>query len=265
MKFALALSPKKTQFGPLFFSGDLMTGIKKAAEYGYDGVEISVRNPEELDKKAIKELTETLGLEVVTIATGQSYIEDGLSLGADDSDVIEKAIERLCSIVDFAAYVGAKGVTLGGIRGKDTVDENIIAKSVKRIADYAKKYGVKIFIEPINHFEVSSIHTTKDGVRFVDNVDMENVSLLLDTYHINIEDSSIGESVIDAGNRIGLVHFADNNRLVPGSGCFNFSEMIHTLTAIGYKGYISVEAVPRPDSDTAAKKAISYLKTVINS
>ena len=268
MKFAIALSPLKSKFGPLFFSGNLNEGIEKAAEYGYDGIEISVKDPALLDKEQIRSQVQQHGLEVVTLATGQSFIEEGLGLCSAEQTELSKTVKRLCDIVDLAQYLGSRGVTVGGIRGKsggvlnDTQMVQNGARSVKAVCQYAKQKNVEIYMEPVNHFEVSYIHTAKHAVEFIEMVDEENVGILLDSYHINIEEASIGDSVITSGSRTKLVHFADNNRLVPGKGFFNFSEMIHCLNAVGYTGYISIEALPLPDSDTAAKQAKKYFETI---
>jgi sugar phosphate isomerase/epimerase len=269
MKFALALSPKKTKFSPLFFSGDLRTGIQKAAEFGYDGVEISVKDPDELAGGEIKAMLDAHGLEVVTLATGQMYVEDGLGLCSGDMDELRKTVERLCRVADFAGYLGSGGITIGGVRGRrgDALNDPTMVQNtvemVKEVCRHAQKKGVEVYIEPVNHFEVSCTHNAEQGLDFINRVGEDNIGLLLDAYHMNMEDRSIGASLTLARGKIKLVHASDNNRLVPGGGCFNFSDMLHTLKAGGYGGYISVEALPLPDSETAAKKAIQYLNAII--
>ena len=82
-------------------------------------------------------------------------------------------------------------------------------------------------------------------------------------FHMNIEDASIIGSLKEAKDKIGYVHLADSNRWAPGQGHLNFSQIIDTLKSIGYDGYLTVEILPKPNPNTAAKMAIDYLPHII--
>ncbi|GAH90583.1 unnamed protein product, partial [marine sediment metagenome] len=79
------------------------------------------------------------------------------------------------------------------------------------------------------------------------------MGMLIDTFHMNIEEVSIYESIIKAKDYITHVHLADNNRWAPGSGHLNFAQVIEVLEKINYKGYLSAEILPLPDADRAAR------------
>ena len=267
IKRGLALSPKPTKFSPLFFSGNLEYGIKTAADLGFDGVEISVCNPDELDPKAIFSLVNEFGLEVVTIATGQSYVDDGLPLVTDDGTLLCAAIDRLKKVIDFAHEVGSLNVTLGGVRGKNIYashDEMVsgLVDPLQALAEYAGRYGVGILLEPVNRYEVSTIFRLEQAYSLLKNIDCENLKLLYDVYHANIEEASIIAPIIAFSEHIGSVHFADSNRLTMFSGHIDFFEIIKALDSVSYDGYVTVEALPLPDDMTAATRAKQAFDTL---
>ncbi len=267
IKKALSLSPNKTKFSPLFFSGDIINGIKMTKKLGFEGVEISINDPATINSDEIIECLKKNKLKVSTIATGQSYIEDGLYLCSTDDDIRKKTIKRLKKQIEFAAKVNAK-LIIGGIRGKSDqpIDEllmNKLKESVYQCCVYAEKLGVGIIIEPVNHYEVSCIHTIEQAVNFVKDINHKALSILYDTYHANIEERSMIEPLLSTSGFLKHIHFADNNRLVPGFGCLNFNEILRVLNKIGYKEFVCIEALPQPDSYTAAKQAICYLNSII--
>lgn len=270
IKKALALSPLKSKFGPLFFSGNIEHGIKAAKDLGYDGVEISVNDPDKVDKVLIKNYLDKTGLKVVTVATGQAYVQDGLFFCSSDDEVRRLTVERVKKQLEFAAYIESSCLTVGGIRGKtdrNPIDEALVAKiseAVFECCEFADKLGIKILIEAVNHYEVSFLHTIGQSLDFIKKLNHRALGLLYDTYHSNMEEASIAEPLLTAGDLLLHVHFADNNRLAPGYGCFNFTEVIRVLNKINYNGYICIEALPLPDSFTAASQASVYLNAVMN-
>ena len=88
--------------------------------------------------------------------------------------------------------------------------------------------------------------------------------MMIDTFHMNIEDADMWGSILQAKDYIIHVHYSDNNRLAPGMGHFDFPKMTKVLQEINYKGYISAEILPVPDSYTAAKQAITSIKSYLN-
>lgn len=264
MKTALALSPRKTGFSPLFFSGEIEHGIRTAKELGYDAVELSLRRPDAAETGIILDELRRTDLQVSTIATGQSCMEDGLLFCNEDDGIRDKAVQRLKDLIDFAALVEAK-VIIGGIRGRSPrpVEGDLRAKvrdAVQECCEYGARAGVGIILEPVNHYEVSFLHTIAETVEFIGEVGHPALSVLYDTYHVNMEERSIVEPLLIAGRLLGHVHLAENNRLVPGYGCFNFPEVFRALERLDYQGYLCVEALPKPDSLTAARQAMAYLR-----
>jgi len=264
VKRALALSPKISRFGPLFFSGALEKGIKSAASLGYDGVEISIGNPDSLDSRKIKAMVSDNGLEIVTLATGQSYVDDGLPLVTDDNELLNKTLERLKRVIDFAVEVGSRNITIGGIRAKITYadhDERVrrLVEPINICAQKAFDCGIGILLEPVNRYEVSTIFRLEQAYYLMKEAIYKNISLLYDVFHANIEETSITAPIVRYAKEIGAVHFADSNRLVPFNGHIPFFEIARCLDAISYSGYVTIEALPEPEDIIAAKTAIKAL------
>ena len=115
-------------------------------------------------------------------------------------------------------------------------------------------------IEPINRYETGLINTVASGLRLVDTIGLDNVGLLLDTFHMNIEEPSMIESMVAAGERLFHFHVADSNRWYPGAGHIDFNAIFSTLNSVGYQGFVSAEILPLPDPDTAAMKTVEYMR-----
>ena len=119
-------------------------------------------------------------------------------------------------------------------------------KSVKTIADFAKKHNVALYLEILNRFETNLLNTSEEGVKFCKDVGRDNVLLLLDTFHMNIEEDDLAAAIIQAGDRIVNVHACDNNRKLPGMGHVNWREILLALHAAGYTGALATECFSHP-------------------
>lgn len=269
MKTSIALTPSPTIFAPLLYAGDLMHGIRRTAELGYDGVELNLRDPAAEDLDAIIAATEAYGLDIVSLGTGQAYLEDGISVAAADPDVRAQCVERLKRQVDFAARVGAQ-VVIGGIRGRFEDDPTIrqaqyegAINVLRQVSEYAASKRVTITLEPINRYETNFINTLDDALAFIGDVERPSVKVLLDTFHMNMEEASMEEPFERAGDRLSHVHLVDSNRRAPGMGHIDFKSIIAALRRIGYNGYLSGEFLPLPDDDTAAESCIAYVRQLL--
>ena len=171
-------------------------------------------------------------------------------------------------VIDLAAYLGAM-VNIGRLRGQlkflgDVSDPWPAAvERLRGVITYAADKDVKITMEPINRYETDFIFSAADGMRQVEDLDCDNFGLMLDLFHMNIEDVSIEGGLRQAGDRLWHVHIADSNRRYPGSGHLNFDRIFATLNEMGYEGYISAELLPLPDPDTAAQETSEFLRAYL--
>jgi len=123
---------------------------------------------------------------------------------------------------------------------------------LRECTEFAKEYNIRLTLGPVNRYESNFINTLNEGVEFIIRVGASNLGLLADTFHMNIEEVSIYDSLIQAKDYITHVHFADSNRWAPGCGHLDFSKIVQTLKKIGYQGFISAEILPFPDPDNCA-------------
>lgn len=254
------------------YSGDLETAFAKLASLGYDGVELMTRDPRNLDGEQLQGYLKNQGLELVGLCSGHVFGEDGLGLVGLGGETSQLAMGRLKAFIDFASQTGGEGtlVNIGRSRGPGYPDDvertwAEMEEAFRALAEYAAPQGVRLVLEPINILQAAYIHTAQDGIAMVERVNHPNFGLMLDTYHMNIEDVDIYDSLRQARPYLWFVHLTDNNRRWPGSAHLDFARMIAVLEEISYEGYASLEILPWPDPDTAAKSSIESLRRYIRS
>ena len=265
MKKGLVICGPDVAYGPLaLLDGTFEEKARKAADLGYDGIELMLRDPAGLNWAAVKATVDAAGLEVPQLVTGELFGTDGLCLITADDDLYHRAEDRLRSVIDLAAYMNAM-VNIGRVRGRlewlGKVDNarNVAVDRLHGVAAYAATKNVRITLEPINRYETDFILSAADGMRLVHDLQQHNFGLMLDVFHMNIEDTSIEEGLRLAGDKLWHVHVADSQRHYPGSGHLNFDSIFATLRDMNYQGYVSAELFPLPDPDTAARKTIEFL------
>ncbi len=267
MKLAIVLSTHAAQFQAVAFKGDFESNVAKIASYGYQGVELAIRDPKLVNPAELEAVVRKHNLVVPAIGTGQAWGEEGLSFTSDDPDIRRAAIERVKSHIPLAARFKA-AIILGLIRGitpKGQTHEQSMAYLVEALQECsaaAASHGVRYALEPLNRYETDLIHTVADGLDLIERVGADNFGLLLDTFHMNIEEPSIEESIRTCGDRIFHFHVADSNRWPPGAGHLDFMSILEALFETGYDGWVSGEFMPVPDADTGAQRAILYLNAL---
>lgn len=251
------------------FSGPLAERAHKAAAAGADGLELMPVDPARLDAAAVRDLLAEYGLAAAAIGSGAIAFSTGLTLLHADPIMAEHARTRLADLIDFAAAVGAPVVTVGSLRGRAAAAGSAgraeLARVLADAARHAGDAGVRLALEPVNRYELDLIHTTEEGLAFVAEIGHPALGLVLDTYHMNIEEASRTEpfrAALAAG-RLFHVHVGDNNRLPPGRGLIDFAAIVDTLHAAGYHGYLSAELLAHPDGDTAARQTLDHLRPLV--
>jgi len=267
LEVGISLSPDKSRFGPLFFAGDLERGLSNASHLGFNGVELSLRQAERLDRSSLCSSLARLNLKVFAIATGQTYYTDGFSLFNSDPSLRQKAVRRMKGHIDLAAEIGSM-VIIGGVRGTVQAVEveqqaeirNQGLRAIAECVEYAEGKGITLLLEPINRYETNVVNTLEEGLELIRNIGSPHLRLLPDTFHMNIEEASISQSITAAGDAVGYVHFADSNRLAPGWGHVDFVQVLSALRGTGYTGPIGIEILPKPDDHASAAQAIRFVR-----
>lgn len=265
MKYAVTITDKIGSKAPLLLEGDPRDTIKRAAELGYDGVELHWAKPSLIDIERISSCCKQNQIEISAFGTGQSYTKEGLSLIDDDEVIRKSAINRLKEFVDLASPFGST-VVIGCIRGNipegSRMDDYLarLAESTIEVAEYAESKGVPIVFEAINRYENNYLNNALETLEFIQKNKLPNTKLLLDTFHMNIEDQDMRKSILACKDMIGYMHFADSNRWHVGAGHISFREIMDSLKEIEYSGFISAECLPLPNSDIAAQNWIGEVK-----
>lgn len=264
-KRSIVLSAQVTQFHAATFSGDLDANLSKIAALGYDGVELAIRDPQQVDVPGLAAAVQKHHLQVPAIGTGQAWGEEGLSFTDPDPAIRCAAIERIKSHVPVAARFKAViiiGLIRGIVKPGVTLEQGItwLIEALQECSHAAKPFGVQLALEPINRYETTLINSVAQGLELIKQVGADNFGLLLDTYHMNIEEPRIEDSIKKCGERIFHFHLADSNRWYPSAGHLDFKSILNSLQHTGYKGYISGEFLPKPDVDTAARENIAHLR-----
>jgi sugar phosphate isomerase/epimerase len=265
MKLAVVLSTHPAQFQAVALKGDLSDNVAKIARWGYDGVELAVRDPALVDGERLQQVVAAHGLEIPAIGTGQAWGEEGLSYTDPDAAVRRRAVERTIAHIPFAARTGAViiiGLLRGIVRPEVTHAQAMdwLVGALRECCAEAEPHEVRIALEPINRYETTLINRVDQGLELLSQVGADNMGLLLDTFHMNIEEPSIEESIQACGDRTFHFHVADSNRWYPGAGHLEFGSILDALYATGYEGTVSGEFMPLPDAATAAQKSIAYLR-----
>jgi sugar phosphate isomerase/epimerase len=238
--------------------------IAKASRMGYDGVELALKSAGEVDTKKLDSLLARFGIEISCISTGQVFADTGLMFTDPDPSKRDKVKSIFREMIDLAEGYGQL-VNIGRVRGKlwdkdEEASERRFIETAQELCQYAQKKGVTLILEPVNRYELNFINSVREGVALIEKINMSNMKLMPDVFHMNIEDNTIGGELARNINHIAYIHLADSNRLSPGQGHTDFQDIFSHLEDVKYNGWLSVEILPEPDPDTAAKNAIDFLK-----
>lgn len=262
MKSAVTISlVQEAAGGPFVFWHDLEAGMRQAAELGFDAVEIFAPAPEVLSEPSIGALLAKYRLSLAAVGTGAGMVKHKLSLTSPDPVIRAKAREFIRNIVNAGGRYGAPAI-IGSMQGRwgETVDKATalrwLGESLVDLGHAASQHGVPLIYEPLNRYETNLITTMADGVAYLQSLPTNNVKLLADLFHMNIEETNVADGLRAGGSFIGHVHFVDSNRRAVGCGHTNFAPIMQALRDISYSGYLSAECFAYPSSNEAARLTI---------
>jgi len=269
MKLGIAVAPAEALPSAfVVFRDRIEVCIEKAYRLGFDGIELALLDPAQVDVDKVCACCSERGMEIPMISSGQVFAQGGLCFTSPDAAVRREAVARIKGLVDLAEGFGAM-VNIGRVRGplqpghpaEDS--EKRFLESLQEVAGHARPKGVDIAIEPVNRYEIDYINTVAEAAEVVRRLNEPNVKIMPDLFHMNIEEASIEGALMAHAEHIGYLHFADSNRHAPGRGHLNFPNMMHVLEVLGYEGYLTAEILPYPDPDEAALQAARYLRALV--
>ena len=235
---------------------DITPYIHKCKKAGYKSVEISLLGQTPSSAKELAKLANDLNI-TLTCTTGLSKDED---IGSNNKLIQKKGVEALKKAIDLTSMMEANLLTgvvhaawgISSSQGKDKEAKfKNSSQCIKKISSLLIEKDIKLGIEPLNRYESDFINTVDEGLKLCELIDHPNVGLLLDAYHMNIEEKNMFKSIEKAKDKLFHFQVAENDRGIPGTGSLNWSEIFNTLKKINYKGYVSLEMFIKADVDTS--------------
>lgn len=232
------------------WEADYRKYVEKAAKLDFDILEIGAAplgDYTEQDVRELRKCADDFGM-ILTAGYGPSYNHNigSVTYRAEALEWYKKV---------FYAMAGLDIHKLGGaIYSYWPVDFSTCDKAsdwknsvegIRILAEEAKKYDITLEMEVLNRFENHILNTASEGVRFIKEVDQENVKLMLDTFHMNIEENSMGGAIREAKGLLGHFHVGECNRMVPGKGRMPWREISDALKDIDYHGTVVMEPFVR--------------------
>lgn len=272
------------------WDADFVPYCAKAAELGFDVLEVNsgtVAGMSSADRQTLKQAAADAGIELTScIGLPKEY-----DIASSDASVRERGIGFLKQQAEALAETGIH--ELGGIiysmwPGKMPEGEtdkrpfwDRSVASMREVMNTAEDQGVVMHVEVVNRFEQYLLNTAAEAVRYVEEVDSPNCTILLDTFHMNIEEDGFADSVRIAGQHLGHLHLGENNRRAPGRGNLPWAELFAATKEIGFTGSIVMEPFLMPggeigrdisiyrdlkgdlDLDEEARRACAFVKETL--
>lgn len=230
------------------FSNNTLDLIDKVAGMGFDLIEICVENPDTIDPQRIRERLDGAGIS----ATVCGAFGPDRDISSDDPAVRANAIAYLKRCIAIAGELGADRVlgpmysAVGRTRlaepDERRAQRDLAARGIANAADMAADHGVHLGLEPLNRFETDLVNTVEQGLALVERIDRNNVGLLLDTFHMNIEEKSIPQAIRRASGRIVEFHACSSDRGTPGEDHLPWPEIASALGDVAFSGPVVIEA-----------------------
>jgi D-psicose/D-tagatose/L-ribulose 3-epimerase len=234
----------------LVFTGEFDTrgiasSVQRARAAGFDLIEFPLMEPDTFDSAAARRSAEAAGLHT-TASLGLPLEAD---ISSDDPSIVAAGQRLLNVALDRTAEMGGShmcGVLYGSMR-KHMAPASATGRAssvdaIRSLAARASSLGVRLSLEVVNRYETNLINTGRQALEYLKEVDRPDVSVHLDTYHMNIEESDLFQPILDVGDRLGYVHIGESHRGYLGTGSVDFGSAFRALDRISYDGPIVFES-----------------------
>lgn len=256
----------------------------KVKDMGFDLIEVPIEGLDDLDFQEGAQIIKDHGLEVsVCAAMGpdRDLIHPDGAIRNNGMSYLRSCIEA-CETLDATNLVGplysAVGRTWQMTAEERAKDTDMLVENLGGLSRNAKDHGVVLCVEPINRFETSFINLAQQAIEVVDRVNNPACKIMLDTFHMNIEEKSLGSAIRAVGDRLQQVHACENDRGAPGSGNVAWEEVAQALKEIEYEGPLVIESFTAkvksiaraaaiwrplaPSQDRLAEEGLKFLKAL---
>ena len=243
------------------------TLLRRFAKWGFDTVEVAIEDPAHVHPARLREAADKAGITVGTVCAALGPGRDLRGTSAEQ----RASMRYLSALVDQAADLGARAVigplysVVGRAEAHDARTKAAHWKSVVRnlreLADHAEARGVMLAIEPLNRFETDFLNTVDQGLELVRDIESPAAGLLLDTFHMNIEEKDPADAIRRAGRHLAHFHACGTDRGVPGDDHLDWKSIAAALRAAQYDGDVVIESFT-PDVEVIARAAAIW-RTIV--
>ena len=233
---------------------------KLAKDVGVDGVE--VQGDLTQDPRELANILSRYGLQVLSVTP------DNVDISSENEDIRLEAVGYFLNLLDWASDLGAKRICLHGEVGKIVgsgdlaKDWELLVESSRIVMKKAEVLNIEVVFEVLNRYENHQIITNQEAMKLLDSVNSPNLSILLDAYHMNIEEADPIDALRKAGSKLGMYHVADSNRQAVGNGHSNIKGQVEALHEIKYTGPIIMEMTAEGPNPFTAVKGPGFLQVL---
>jgi len=230
---------------------DLFKIVDRVAENGFDGIEITVAyhaDPAQTSQSMRREIRSHIERSAMSVSALHFIFNPGQRMTSDDPSARAEVTRHLDSVVDLAHDLGAPIVVVGGGGVRRVPADLDRSTGVSRVLEVlgtsarrAEKQGVLLGLEAINRYETNLALNLAECKRYVEEIRSPAMKVVGDTFHMNIEEASLSQAILDTGRLLGHLQVEDSHRLSPGDGHIDFPPLLRALQKIGYEGYLSFE------------------------
>ena len=234
--------------------------LSRIREWGFDGVELFLSPQEPANIRVVKHMLDTIRLGRTTCVV----LPRDANLISGDASMRKRGLDFLKHCVERTADLGARLMCgplyagLGVMTGRARTHEEWqwAADGLAAAAQRGQQLGVTLCIEPLNRFETYFLNTLNDAAALVRAIAEPNLRIHFDSFHANIEECNVAESLRAVGKEIGHVHMSENDRGIPGTGHNDWRGILRALAEVGYDGWLTIESFAQPEPELAAAAAI---------
>jgi D-psicose/D-tagatose/L-ribulose 3-epimerase len=254
--------------------------IKSLVELGINNIELSGDPSNSYSRKNL-ELFNTFSISVLGV-TGKWTSSKGMItpiLLTSDPQILSYSKNYIKECIKMCNFFGGSIFNVCLLSDYDLkIDWNhemipnkekkkLLKKSVSILSEltsFSKDFGVYLLLEPLNRYSTPFCSNAADAIYVTTTLDNDYFAILLDTYHMNIEETDFSDSITKSKNFLKHIHFADNNRKMPGLGHINFDFILKTLKMIQYNNYIGLEPIVDRNYKVEIKQGLYFLNKLCN-
>jgi D-psicose/D-tagatose/L-ribulose 3-epimerase len=255
-------------------------------EMGFDWIEVPLEDLDDMDHKRGAEIVKKYDLGVsgcVAMGEDRDLIHPDRAIRDNGMTYVKGAIQAVHDLGGnnlVGPLYSAVGRTWQSTEEERARDTDLLVENLSELAKYAADYDVMLCVEPLNRFETSFINLAWQAIDVVDRVDHPNCQIMLDTFHMNIEEKSLGNAIRAVGPRLQHVHACENDRGAPGTGNVPWDEVAKGLNDINYDGPVVIESFTAkvksiaqaaaiwralaPSQDALAEDGLTFLRQLLN-